>query len=146
MHAQRTWYTCTQCGTRFQRRADSVLGRPFCSIACYRIAGPLRGSTVERLWSRVCKTGCCWIWFGAQNKTGYGKLVRGKQRDVMAHRVSYELAYGAIPADKIITHDCDVKLCVRPDHLRAGTKSSNLHERYARRGETPCCDTTVTWS
>ena len=92
----------------------------------------------------MCKTDCCWLWFGSSHSSGYGKLMVSK-RYRLAHQVAYEVAVGPIPDGKIITHDCDVKLCVRPDHLRVGTKTSNLLERYARRGETACCDTTITW-
>lgn len=145
MQAQRTWHTCMQCGRRFERVAARIRGRPFCSVACYRIAGPLRGSTAERLWSKVCKTDCCWLWFGATRPDGYGKMMRGHQRTVLAHRVSYEVACGPIPDDKIITHTCDVKQCVRPEHLQLGTKSSNLLERYERKDVPPCCGGPVIW-
>lgn len=144
MQSQRTWHTCTQCGTQFERNAKLIRGRPFCSTPCYRLAGPLRVSTLERFWTRVSKTGCCWLWFGTPHKSGYGKLMVGK-RYRLAHQIAYELTHGAIPDDKIITHDCDVKLCVRPDHLRLGTKSSNMFERYERRDVAPCCGGPVIW-
>lgn len=146
MPVQRSWFTCTQCSVRFERLPYKVRGRPFCSTACYRIAGPLRDSTVDRLWSRVCKTGCCWLWFGAQRRDGYGKLTVAK-RYRLAHTVAYEVAYGSIPSDKIVTHTCDVKLCVRPDHLGLGTKATNSQDWHDRGRLGPgCCAAPMTWA
>lgn len=140
----RSVFTCTQCGTQFRRAPDKIRGRPFCSMACYRIAGPLRESTVDRLWSHVCKTACCWIWYAGRTPDGYGKLMVSR-RYRLAHQVSYELAYGSIPADKIVLHQCDVPCCVRPDHLTLGTKSQNTLEWHQRRNQTKCCETRVIW-
>ena len=43
-----------------------------------------------------------------------------------AHRVSYELANGPIPAGLQIDHLCKLTLCVRPSHLEAVTPSVNV--------------------
>lgn len=144
MHSKRTWHTCTQCGIRFLRRADAVLGRPFCSTACYRIVGPLRDSTVDRLWSHVYKSPCCWLWFTGTSPEGYGKLKVGK-RYRLAHQIAYEVTYGPIPADRIVMHRCDVPRCARPDHLELGTKSQNTKDWHARRHQPACCASPVIW-
>lgn len=144
MQTQANWHTCTVCGVGFKRAAYKIRGRPFCSIACYRIAGPLRQSTVDRFWERVCKTACCWLWFGTQHNSGYGKLMVSR-RYRLAHQVAYEVTYGPIPNTKIITHRCDVKLCVRPDHLELGTKATNTRDWYERRHQPGCCAPDITW-
>ena len=41
---------------------------------------------------------------------------------VDAHRFSYELAYGAIPAKHDVHHTCHRRSCVRPEHLLATTQ------------------------
>jgi hypothetical protein len=47
---------------------------------------------------------------------------------VSAHRFAYELYNGPIPSGMHILHSCDVKHCVNPAHLRAGTHAENMAE------------------
>lgn len=80
----------------------------------------------------------CWIWNGQVTHDGYGRfLLRCKRNGGMlktgAHRAAYELMVGPIPPGKLICHHCDVKRCVNPRHLYAGTYQSNV-EDMDRRG------------
>lgn len=75
---------------------------------------------VARFWSNVEKTKGCWIWNGSRGPDGYGGF--GEFR---AHRVSYMIAHGTIPAGLSICHTCDNPPCVRPSHLRAWTLQQN---------------------
>ena len=88
----------------------------------------------QRFWSKVVKTEGCWLWNGARNTQGYGKLAKGKTTDgtVAAHRLSYELAYGAIPIGRNVLHRCDNPACVRPDHLFLGTQTENLMDMTSK--------------
>ena len=80
----------------------------------------------ERFGKRVLKTDDCWIWMGGRGSHGYGGFyAHGEQ--LLAHRYSYELFIGD-PTGLVICHHCDNKLCVRPDHLFAGTQSDNLND------------------
>lgn len=73
----------------------------------------------------VTESGCV-IWLGRLNK-GYGSLtVNGKRTSV--HRLSYQEAYGAIPNGLHVCHHCDVRCCIRPDHLFLGTDADNLRD------------------
>jgi len=42
------------------------------------------------------------------------------------------LTNGPIQAGLQINHSCDVRLCVRPDHLYAGTQSQNMNDCFRR--------------
>lgn len=66
--------------------------------------------------------GGCWVWLGYVCPwTGYGKYGRK-----MAHRVSYELAVGPIPAGFQIDHLCRNRRCVNPQHLEAVSPRVNI--------------------
>jgi hypothetical protein len=83
---------------------------------------------VQRFWKRVAKTDGCWLWAGKPNKiNGYGRI-RVNGVITGAHRFSYALAHGDIPSGMLIRHKCDTPLCVRPDHLLAGTDKDNAQD------------------
>jgi hypothetical protein len=72
----------------------------------------------------------CWLWIGACTKEGYGRFYsRGSMQP--AHRISYEMFVGSIPAGLHLDHLCRVHCCVNPDHLEPVTCRENL-----MRGET----------
>ncbi len=77
----------------------------------------------------------CWLWNRATYANGYG-WIKAFGKVVSAHRFSYELHKGPIPDGMHILHSCDVRNCVNPDHLRAGTHVENMAEA-AERGRMP---------
>ncbi len=62
----------------------------------------------------------CFIWNG-YTKEGYGyKTFKGKPHGV--HRLAYILSKGKIKSsDLYVSHTCNNKLCINPDHLWVGT-------------------------
>ena len=86
----------------------------------------------DRFWSKVTKTDTCWLWTASRAK-GYGSFSDWlNHRKLQAHRVSYEMAYGIIPDGLWVLHTCDVRACVRPDHLFLGTAKDNTADMMAK--------------
>lgn len=81
----------------------------------------------ERFAESVNKTkGGCWIYRG--RPTHYGQIMDDNGRKTTAHRFSYELRNGPVPVGLFVCHKCDVKGCVNPDHLYAGTHEDNTRD------------------
>lgn len=79
-------------------------------------------------WRHVDKTSTpdgCWLWTGGQHTFGYGSTTWGS-----AHKVAYELAYGAVPEGLVVRHKCHIPLCCRPDHLEVGTQKENVDDMH----------------
>lgn len=81
--------------------------------------------------SRIQKTETCWLWTGAKISTGYG-TIGWHGRTLLAHRVAFILGRLGNPFGLFVCHHCDVKLCVRPDHLFLGTNSDNLQDSISK--------------
>jgi hypothetical protein len=88
-----------------------------------------------RFWRHVAKGPGCWEWLGCRGTTGYGMFGWGSRRPIPtigAHRASYRLNVGPIPAGLCVLHHCDNRGCVRPDHLFLGTKRDNAMDMYQK--------------
>ena len=82
-------------------------------------------------WDRVDKSGECWIWTGAKDGKGYGRLWHeGKLQQ--AHRVAWQIENGPIPNSLLACHHCDNPPCVRPDHLFLGTVKDNAEDMVSK--------------
>ena len=95
-----------------------------------------RLALVDRFWSKVEKGdgAKCWLWTAAVNDAGYGIIGIGGRRDGVerAHRLSWMLYHGPIPAGLVVCHRCDVPACVKPEHLFLGTLSDNHQDMRAK--------------
>lgn len=75
----------------------------------------------------------CWEFNGYRDPNGYGRIYwKGKQAR-LAHRVAYELAYGAIPPGMAVDHLCSNRACIRYEHLEVVTQKENLRRAAERR-------------
>jgi HNH endonuclease len=76
----------------------------------------------------------CFIWQRGRNNAGYGSITwRGQP--LGAHRASWLVHVGLIPEGLWVCHRCDVRPCIRPDHLFLGTPSDNVRDMLRKRGE-----------
>ena len=80
----------------------------------------------DRFWSKVDKSGECWVWTAHCLPKGYGQFRVGRQM-MKAHRLAWEEATGKpVPKGMLVCHHCDNPPCVRFDHLFVGTNNDNM--------------------
>ena len=108
-----------------------------------QLRGHLGGdmSDDKRFWSKVDASGDCWEWLAGRNPKGYGRFWRAGHM-FMAHRYSYALLVGHIPAKRQIDHLCRNPGCVNPDHMELVTSRENTmrgHHRNVRLSRSNAC-------
>lgn len=83
---------------------------------------------LQRFLSKIVEdpqTGC-WLWTGARHKRDRYALFKAGGRCRQAHRVSYEIFVGEIPAGLDLDHTCRRRECVCPRHLAPVTERENV--------------------
>jgi len=107
--------------------------------------GRVRTPPESRFWKHVDKDGPipehrpelgpCWIWTGAKQERGYGKIGAEDSRasPLMATHVAWFIEHGEYPAKGVLAcHHCDNPPCVRPSHLFLGTHEDNMRDMHRK--------------
>src|SRR5688572_2474751 len=84
----------TKIATQTDPRFGHVKGEPIRYINGHTSRLPPE----QRFWKWVDKRAAdeCWLWTTSVNRKGYGKI-RINHKNMLAHRVSWEMAFGPIP-------------------------------------------------
>lgn len=91
---------------------------------------------LARFWAKVVRgplSADCWIWVGAIADDGYGRFYL-EGASVRPHR--YSLAHHLNIPHKVLPelmHECDIPLCVNPEHLALGDRHANMIDRERKR-------------
>ena len=86
----------------------------------------------------------CLLWTGYKQPNGYGYINLGEFH-IAAHRAALIVGGTDLPDDMDACHKCDVRACIEPTHLYAGTRKQNMADCTARgrhnkpRGESHWC-------
>lgn len=97
-------------------------------------------ATLERVSKKfeILSTGC-WNWIGSKTRShnGYGQI-KVKNRNMLAHRVTYVAFNGNVPSGLEIDHMCKNRTCVNPKHLESVTASENVRRGSLVQDKSPC--------
>jgi len=92
-------------------------------------------TTLERFLVKIAlpaKLSNCWEFEGGLDSFGYGRFWC-EQRQLPAHKYSYQHFIGPVPKGMNVCHSCDNPKCVNPRHLWAGTQKDNMKDMFQKK-------------
>ena len=91
-----------------------------------------RVSAADRvILNRLDRSGECWLWTGALDSRGRGRVWRGG-KIMLHHRAVWEILIGPIPKGALLCHHCDNPTCANPAHIYVGDDKSNVADMWRR--------------
>lgn len=85
----------------------------------------------RRILSRVDRSGDCWLWTGALDDKGRGRVWYNNKL-MLHHRAVWEILCGPIPKNALLCHHCDNPRCANPAHLYVGDSKTNAADMIER--------------
>ena len=81
--------------------------------------------------TKVVNGVCCRLWIGKLYSNGYGGFdIKGNT--ILAHRAAIIISGRSLGDNEVARHDCDVRNCVEPPHLKVGTQKDNMLDAKLR--------------
>lgn len=84
----------------------------------------------------VTETGC-WICTSHKPSSAGYPRIRRNGKLIQLHRYVYSKYVGKIPDGYCIMHTCDNRMCINPNHLKAGTIADNNTDMYTKGRNSP---------
>lgn len=134
---------CEWCGVYFSNRYKNgksmgptrFARRRVCSASCKSFLQQHK-TVREAFAAKIGKqrADSCLYWQGTRSWFGHGRieLKQAMGRGILAHRLSYALFIGPVPAARLVCHACDVPQCVNPKHLYLGDFWTNGADRAGK--------------
>jgi len=92
---------------------------------------------------KINKETGCWEWTGHITKKGYGLfhiILNGKPTKIGSHVAAYEISTGKLVDNKMeICHKCDIRNCIKYNHLKTGTHQDNINDMMNRNRHAKLC-------
>jgi hypothetical protein len=85
----------------------------------------------KRFIKKINFTDTCWLWTASKYPGGYGSF-RFDGKTYQTHRFLWTFLRGEIPDGLCVLHKCDVRACIKPDHLFLGTRKDNVYDMMTK--------------
>jgi len=105
-----------------------------------QVIGPIPESVERRFKDKLLLSPDtdCIVYTGADRSDGYKGFYITHKRQVLAHRLAYELFVGETTPGLVINHICGNRACCAPNHLEEITQYENSEKGHSWDRKTHC--------